>query len=91
MADFAEVLNQVAANEGITVSVKTDLGPEFVVYDATKPPGGIDLVKFGVRVRTNSGKVIGSYGDYPQTNWIKVASLLGAVAVVAVAIFRGVR
>lgn len=95
LRDLQEVIGRVAFDEardrGLTVSIKTDLGPEVTVYDATKPPSNFNLVKFGVMIRDKDQKVIGGFGEYPATNWIKAGSLVLIVLAVGVAIARGMR
>ena len=94
MTTAADVLTRIALDEaqsrGLRVAVKTDLGPEVTVYDATRPPGP-SLVRFGVVVRDKTGQVLARYGDYPPTNWIKAGSLVLVAGVLAVAVWRGMK
>lgn len=93
MSEISEVLGRVALDEardrGLTVSVKTDLGPEVTLYDATKPPSSFELVKFAVIIRDKDNKTIGGFGGYPATNWIKAGSLVLISLALALAVYRG--
>jgi len=89
---------------GIQVAVKTNLGPEFTVATSSMRSGGGSgqgggsgggglLSLLGVRasvvVRDKSGNRIATYGEYPQTSYIRAAVAAGLVAVVAGVFVRG--
>jgi len=84
----------------LTVSVKTNLGPEFTVWSgAADGEGGAPSsssvadrlgIKAAVIVRGARGEVLKEFGDYPTTEPVKVALALALALVLVVVLVRGV-
>jgi len=79
--------------EKLQVFIKTDLGKEVLVYDATQPAvnekGGEAFIKYGIKIRNaDTGEVIGKFNEYPKTNFIKLA---GVSAVLLTGLYIGIR
>lgn len=76
------------SKQDVKIYVKTDLGKEVLVYDSGSPvednPESKSFIKYGIKIKNQNDKELFSYGDYPETNYLK----LGGVAfVVAVGLF----
>ena len=91
---------------GISVSVKTNYGPEIPIYSgamsggASTGAGGTPSspsllstllgLKAAVIVRDATGRTLTTFGTPPATDPVRVGVALGIVALVALIMFRGV-
>lgn len=93
-----DILKQVgetayqAQTGGLRVSVKTNLGPEFDVWDGRSKTGSLAQL-LGIRgaiiVRDRDGKPIFVQGEPPATNWILTALYGAGIAYLGYLIWRG--
>lgn len=73
------LVNNYLTRTGLRVAVKTNLGPEVVVYNADQPAERsalADMLQLGVIVRDRYGTVLAKHGGYPQTNPLLAGGLL---------------
>lgn len=98
--NFLDLLKQVgetayqAQTGGLRVSVKTNLGPEFDVWDGSASNRTGSLAQaLGIRgaiiVRDRAGKVIMVHGEPPETNLILAGALLAGASYLAYLLWRG--
>jgi len=89
-----KVIEGVAAQD-IRVYIKTDLGKEVKIYDSGEPAvadeGGEGFIKYGVKIKNQNDRVIASYGDYPDTNYIKLAAIFGILGTGLFITLKGIK
>ena len=81
-----------AQTGGLRVSVKTNVAPEFSVWDGQSKNGGLAQllgIKGAVIVRDASGKILMIHGEPPPTNWILTGVYAAGVAYLGYLIWRG--
>jgi hypothetical protein len=81
-----------AQTGGLRVGVKTNLGPEFTVWDGQSKTGGIAQllgIKGAIIVRDASGKTLMVQGEPPETNYILTAAYAAGLAYVGYLVWRG--
>lgn len=83
------MLEQYASRAGLKVYVKTNLGPELLVYDARAPLERGGIIKAGAVVRDSSGREVTRFGEYPATDRVLAGALIAAAALLAYLIGRG--
>lgn len=98
MANFFDILKQVgnvaydAQTGGLQVSVKTNLGPEFDIWDG-RAGGGSLAQALGIRgaiiVRDRNGTPIFVHGEVPKTNLLLAGALLAGVSYLGYLVWRG--
>ena len=97
--NFLDLLKQVggvayqAQTGGLQVSVKTNLGPEFKVWDGNPQGGGLARalgIRGAIIVRDRDGKPIMIHGDVPKTNWLLTAAIAGGASYLAYLAWRGI-
>jgi len=91
---MASLIN--ALSSGFQVYAKTQFGPEIEVYDsqaAPAPPGILQTLTgpIGMQIRDESGNVVASYGEWPDTNPLAVAAIVGLVALAGYVAYRGIK
>lgn len=81
-----------ARQRGVQVSVKTNVAPEFKVWDAKQSGGGI-LNALGFRgiviARDENGEILFQSGATPQTNYVLAGALAVGLAFAGYLIVRG--
>lgn len=95
---MAGILEDIAGSlinqESYQVYIKTNLGPEVMVYDSSAPsddqPSILSgLVEAGISIRTSSGKELANYGGYPETNILLSLGLGGLIGFSLFSLIRG--
>lgn len=92
---------------GVTVQVKSNYTPAITVYTgsaggssgsggAGAPSSGnlfsrLVGLKAGVEVLDSSGNVVASYGDWPATDWVRVAIALATIGLLGIGLVKLVR
>ncbi len=91
---------------GITVEVKTNYTPAITVYTGSNgssgsggssSSGGSGLfsqlvgLQAGVRVLAADGHVLATYGEWPQTDWVRVAAALGLIGLLGFGLVKLIR
>ncbi len=91
---------------GITVEVKTNYTPALTVYTGSNGPSssgapgsssGGNLfsqligMQAGVRVLAADGHVLASYGDWPATDWVRVAAALAVIGLLGFGLVKLIR
>jgi len=100
VAGFLDVLKAAgktayeAQTGGLQVSVKTNLGPEFKVWDGAPGKGRGGLAQtLGIRgaiiLRDHAGKLIAVHGEPPPTNLLLTGIYAAGVAYLGYLLWRG--
>ena len=80
------------AADQVTISVKTNLGPEIQVFDGSDQSPGL-LSQLGIQaaviVRDMNGNVLTTLGDVPPTNPIVALGALAIIATLGYVVVRG--
>lgn len=90
----ADVLNTYAKTVGLQLAVKTNLGPEMLVYNADAPQTKsliASMLKAGIVVRDRNGNIIASEGGYPKTNPALAVSLFALAGLGLFFMARGIK
>lgn len=97
LLDVLKAAGNVAYNAqtgGLRVGVKTNLGPEFTVWDGKSKSGGIAQmlgIKGAIIVRDANGKVLLVQGEPPETNVLLAGLYLAGAAYLGYLLWRGIR
>jgi hypothetical protein len=98
MASLSDIANVIGAEiierEPVEVILKTDFGPEVVIYDSTKPSSGTSgtlPIKAGVTIRTKRGRVLSNWGGSPATNPVKVGLVVAGAASISYLLIQGIK
>lgn len=92
---------------GVRVEVKSNYTPAVTVYTgsaggssgsgsgSSSSSGNLFSrlvgLQAGVRVLDSSGNVVASYGDWPATDWVRVAIMLGMIGLLGIGFVKLVR
>lgn len=91
---------------GVRVEVKSNYTPAITVYTGSaggSSSGGSNSsssgslfsrlvgLEAGVRVLDSSGNTVASYGDWPATDWVRVAIALGVIGLLGIGLVKLVR
>lgn len=91
---------------GVTVQVKSNYTPAITVYTGSAGSSGsggssgpssgnlfsrLIGLKAGVEVLDSSGNMVASYGDWPATDWVRVAIALAAIGLLGIGLIKLVR
>lgn len=101
MAGILDVLKAVgetayeAQTGGLQVSVKTNLGPEFKVWDGRSGRGTGGLaqalgIKGAIILRGRDGKILAIHGEPPKTNLLLAGIYVSGAAYLGYLLWRGV-
>lgn len=80
--------------KGLRVYLKTDLGKEILVYNSANVNNKSQnngIIQYAVKVIDKNGKIITEYGQYPKTNFIKVAAISAVGLVGLWTLYKGVK
>lgn len=91
---------------GITVEVKTNYTPAITVYTGSNGQGGSSAsgqsagggifsqlvgLQAGVRVLASDGHVLATYGEWPTTDWVRVAAALAVIGLLGFGLVKLIR
>jgi hypothetical protein len=90
---IGRVTGSAIQSSGVRVSVKTNLGPEFTVWDGPAKAGAGLAQSIGIRgaviVRDAQGNVLFTHGEPPETNLLLSAIFFSVAAYIGFLIWRG--
>lgn len=94
MASWRDILAGAVSDYAgaLRVTVKTNLGPAFTIYDGrAQGPGFASMVglKASFTVHGPDGQPIATYGEPPPTEPLRVACVLALIALGAFVVLRG--
>ena len=91
---FQAAATDALDRSGLTVRIKSNLGPPVTVYQAgdKSPPSPLArLLSVGVRIEDGNGRVLQEWGGWPATNQAAVLGLSLVAGLALLLMLRGLR